>query len=139
MKITIKNLQKKIPIYPLRIKRTILKVLSSEKAKNSGEITVCFVNDKAIKKLNKKYLGRNNSTDVMAFDISIKPQSGCSLADIFISTDTAVRNARIFKTSPAKESELYAVHGILHLLGYDDRTIKQKQLMHKKEARYVNS
>jgi len=139
VKITIKNLQKKIPIYPLRIKRTILKVLSSEKAKNFGEITVCFLNDSAIKKLNKKYLGKDDPTDVLAFDLSIDPQRSCSLADIFISTDTAIKNAGIFKTSPAKESELYVVHGILHLLGYDDRTIKQKQLMHKREAKYVNT
>jgi len=60
-------------------------------------------------------------------------------ADIVISTDTAVRNARIFKTNRFYELHLYLVHGLLHLLGYDDSNRKQIQLMRRKEREYVNT
>ena len=60
------------------------------------------------------------------------------LADIMISTDTAINNARKFKTTPDYELMLYVAHGILHILGYDDRTKTQMKRMRKKEAEYVN-
>ena len=137
MKISIRNFQKKIPVYPKRIKKTILKVLSKEKAKISGEITVCFVNDSRIKKLNKTFHHRDSPTDVLTFDFAEPGNAKGILVDIIISTDTALRNAKIFKTAPEYELNLYLIHGILHLLGYDDRTAKQKQLMRKKEKQYV--
>ena len=130
MKITVKNLQKKIPISPKRIKEAILEALSSQDIKKSGEITVCFVNDKKIRELNLKYHRRDASTDVLAFDIS-SPQSvsGSLFADIIVSTETAICNAKIYNTSPLYESCLYAVHGALHLLGYRDSNTKERELM----------
>jgi len=53
--------------------------------------------------------------------------------DIIISTDAVVANARKFKTSPQHELSLYIVHGILHLLGYDDHAAKDITRMRKKE------
>ena len=139
VKTIIKNFQKKIPINPKRIKKTILKVLSQEGAKLSGEITICFVNDKKIQEFNLKYRHKNRPTDVLAFDILESKESGQMFADIVISTDTAIRNAKIFKTTQLNELYLYVVHGVLHLLGYDDRTQKQRQIMQKKEKEYVDT
>jgi rRNA maturation RNase YbeY len=84
--------------------------------------------------LNVKYLRKNSATDVIAVDFTGKFK-GLSylLAEIFVSTDTAIANARIFKTSPLYEIYLYLIHGALHLLGYDDKTARQKQIMRKKE------
>ncbi|MFA5177849.1 MAG: rRNA maturation RNAse YbeY, partial [Candidatus Omnitrophota bacterium] len=65
MKITIKNLQKKVPIYPARIKKSILRALKDEGLKKQGEITVSFVSDKLIAKLNFKYLKKKKPTDVL--------------------------------------------------------------------------
>ncbi|MFH1458118.1 MAG: rRNA maturation RNase YbeY [Candidatus Omnitrophota bacterium] len=90
--------------------------------KKSGEITVCFVNDKKIKELNLRYLQKNEPTDVLAFD------SG----DIVVSTDAAIRNAKIFETERLYELYLYIIHGVLHLSGYDDKTPKLKKKMDKK-------
>jgi probable rRNA maturation factor len=73
----------------------------------------------------------------MAFDLSAEKNKIC--ADIIISCDTAVKNARIFKTSPQRELKLYVVHGILHILGYDDHTPSQKALMRKKEYVYTSN
>ena len=129
MEIIIKNLQKKIPINPKRIKKAILKVCSLE-GKKSGEINICFVNDKKIRELNYRYLGKDYPTDVIAFDMSGK--AATLQADIAISTDTAVSNAKAFDTTPAYELYLYLVHGLLHLLGYDDRSAKQRKLMEQR-------
>jgi probable rRNA maturation factor len=131
VKVIINNLQKKIPIYPKRIKKAILKTLSKERIKKSGEITVCFVNDKEIRELNLMYLAKNTPTDVIAFDNSSNKK--ILLGDIAISTDTAIRNARIFKTSNFHEIYLYVIHGVLHLLGYDDTSKKDRLIMQKRE------
>jgi len=139
VKIIIKNFQKKIPINPKKIKETILKVLSQEDTKKSGEITICFVGDLKIKELNLRYRHRNSPTDVLVFDILESKNPNRIFADIVISTDTAIQNAGIFKTTPLYELYLYIVHGMLHLLGYDDRTRKQRQLMRQKEKEYVNT
>jgi len=137
VKITIKNLQNKVPVNPKRIIKTVQKVLLREGIKKSGEITVCFVNDKKIKALNSKYLNRNNPTDVIAFNITDAEDKRNIFADIAISADSAVANARAFKTTPLFELYLYVVHGVLHILGYDHRKKSDQLLMRKKEEQIL--
>jgi len=138
MKITIKNLQNKLPICEAKIKKLILKILEGEGIKESGCINICFTDDALIKKFNLKYLKTNSSTDVMAFNLGNNSIGKVLLADIMISTDTALRNAREFKTKADYELMLYIAHGILHILGYNDHNKTQRKLMRKKEAEYVN-
>lgn len=137
MKIVIKNLQKKIPIYPKRIKKAILKTLSLEGAKLAGEITICFVNNKEIKELNLMYLGKDDYTDVIAFDNS-PVNKELLWGDIAISVDMAVHNAKIFKTSYLYEICLYVIHGVLHLLGYSDQNQRERRIMHDKANHILN-
>jgi len=113
--------------------------LSLKRLKISGEITVCLVNDKIITKLNKEYALQNSSTDVLVFDISGPQDKKNMLADIIISTDAAIRNARVFKTAPLHELYLYIIHGSLHLLGYKDKTIAQRKIMQEKEQKLLTS
>lgn len=135
MKIAVKNLQKKISIYPKKIKNLALGILSKEGVRKTGEITISFVNDRKIRGLNLRYLGKDRPTDVLAFNITEAPYISKDIfADIVISTDTAIRNARIFKTSRPYELYLYVIHGLLHILGYEDKSKKEKTAMHKKEA-----
>ncbi len=136
MKITIKNLQNKIPVHPKKIKKLIHKVLKGERIKESGWINICFVNNTLIKKFNAKFLKTNSATDVLAFNLGGGKK--IILADIMISTDTAIKQAAVFKTTPDYELLLYIVHGILHILGYNDRTKTQTKLMRKKESQYVD-
>ena len=58
------------------------------------------------------------------------------MADIVVSADTAIRNAKIYNTTPRQEILLYAIHGILHILGYNDSNPKQRMIMRKKESLY---
>jgi probable rRNA maturation factor len=134
VRINIKNLQKKIPINALaseKIKKAIIGACFFEEVKKPGEVTVCLVDNRTIRELNLCYLADYRATDVMAFDFDL---DGRIVADIVISTDTAVSNARRFKTTPSYELFLYAVHGMLHILGYDDDTSSKRKLMDKKAS-----
>ncbi len=123
LKLNIKNRQKKVSFSQEIVKKIILAALKSKKAKKPTEIDLLFTNDKEIKEFNLLYLGENCPTDVIAFDVSIA-----------ISADTAVRNAKIYQTSPIYELYLYVAHGILHILGYDDNTkVKQRTMQAKAE------
>lgn len=138
VKIFIRNLQKKIPVYPAGIKKSIFKALVNEGVKK-GEITVSFVNDKQIARLNSKYLKISSPTDVLSFNLALgltKPDA--ILADIIVSAETAMRNSKIYKTTPSYELNLYSVHGLLHILGYDDHSRMKRITMRKKESSYVN-
>jgi probable rRNA maturation factor len=130
LRIIIKNLQKKIPINPTRIKKLTFSALSRRDLKKSGELTFCFVNDAQIQKLNSRFLGKKKPTDVLAFELGVKKEEFS--ADIIISTETAFRNAAEFGTSPLFELYLYIAHGILHLQGFDDKTAKGKKEMHRR-------
>ena len=137
MRIIIKNLQNKVPVNSKKAVKAVQKVLWSEGIKKSGEITLSFVNDRKIKELNLKYLGKNNPTDVIAFDLAEPKRPDKLFADIVISTDRAISNAKIFKTAPLYELYLYVVHGMLHLLGYNDKDARQRQIMKDRASRIL--
>jgi len=136
--IIISNLQNKLPIPKMRIKKLVLNILKGEGFNKSGYINICFMNNVLIKRLNTKFLRVNGATDVLAFNLSNKKTKGNILADIAISTDSAISNARSFKTASEVELLLYVAHGVLHILGFNDHAKAQTQLMRKKERKYVN-
>jgi len=136
MKITIKNLQKKLKIHPEKIRKLALKILKGEKVTESGWINICFVDDPVIKEFNAKFHKTKGSTDVLAFNLG--DQNKIVLADIMISADTALKHSKRFKTSAEYELYLYVAHGILHILGFGDHSLAQKKLMRKKESQYVD-
>ncbi len=137
VRITIRNLQKRVLVHPQRIKEIINKTLKKENVKGKVEINICFISDTLIRKLNKKYLKKDSPTDVLAFNMTNPKDKNTLYADILVSTDTALRNARVFKTTPSYELSLYSVHGLLHLLGYDDHSLKNQKIMRKKEFKYA--
>ncbi len=108
------------------------------------DLCIAFVTDRKIKALNKQFLHRAYMTDVLAFDLSdsnapFLKKVGQSKkvrkvkGDVIISTTTAFRNSEIYHTLPEDEIILYIIHGILHLLGYDDHSLKDIKRMRKKE------
>ncbi len=92
-----------------------------------------ITDDKGIKKINRKFLKKNCPTDVLAF-----PYNKHFLGDIVVSVETAKRNGKIFNTSTDYEILLYITHGILHLLGYSDKTGSQKNIIRRKENQILN-
>ena len=84
---------------------------------------------------NKKYLSHNYETDILTFYYENDVNSIDS--DILISTDTVKRNSFKYDTGFEKELLRVVIHGILHLCGYNDETITQKNVMKKKENFYL--
>ena len=76
---------------------------------------------------------------MLTFDISDPKKRNELTADVIVSADTAVKNSKIYYTTPAYELKLYVIHGLLHLLGYDDRLPRQTRLMRKKEKEYADT
>ena len=101
--------------------------------------------DQKICSLNKKFLGLNNATDVLSFDstdeevsYTLSPKNVKEVnGDIIISTDAAIKNAKRFNTSVEHELSLYVVHGVLHLLGYDDHSKNDIAKIRKKEKKIL--
>jgi probable rRNA maturation factor len=92
--------------------RLAKKILKKEKGK--GEINLMLITDKEMRKLNRKFRGKDKATDVLSFRMG---EDGI-LGDIAISTQTAKRNAKRFGVSYGFELKRLFVHGALHLLGY---------------------
>jgi len=117
------------------IERITKKVLELEKKKGFG-LSITYVTDAQIRRLNKKYRGEDSYTDVLAFSMiegrHIRGEVGY-LGDIVISLDAAKRQAKYFDSTKDKELKLYLIHGILHLLGYDDQTKRHIGKMKKRE------
>ena len=138
MKITIENLQKTISINPTRIIRIARRTLLYKKVKK-GTLSIAFVTDQRIKALNKKYLKREYPTDVLSFDLREKPLKNLVEGEIVISTATARRNAKLYGGSLGREIALYVIHGILHLLGFDDHAKRDIERMRREENKILKA
>jgi rRNA maturation RNase YbeY len=112
-----------------------IKELIINELKKTGEISVIFCSDEYLLKLNEQYLNHHYFTDIITFDYVKKSVIS---GDLFISIDRVKENAEIFKTQLIKEIYRVVFHGILHLVGYGDKTENEQKLMREKEDYYLN-
>ena len=143
MKLQIENSQNKIKIDKRKIRSTVLKVLKILDSPDK-EISISFVDDKNIKQLNKQYLGKDKSTNVLSFSLQEGEQGDINpqiLGDIIVSVETAKRDALYGKLTIAQEIDFLIIHGILHLLGYnhENTTKKETNKMQQKEKDLFNA
>ena len=101
-----------------------------------GDLNYIFCSDQFLLELNQKYLQHQHLTDILTFDQSDTPQivSG----DIYISIERVQENAGLYNVSTEQELKRVMVHGILHLMGYNDKTPEQQAEMRKKEEAYLS-
>jgi probable rRNA maturation factor len=85
----------------------------------SGELALVLAGDRTLRALNARYRGKDRPTDVLSFP---GPGGEAGLGDILISVATAERNARSQGRTLARELDVLALHGLLHLLGHDHET-----------------
>ena len=90
-------------------------------------ISVLIVSDRRMAALHQKFCGTSGPTDVLTF------QHG----EIVISAETAARQARIFHSSRATEIQLYLLHGLLHLGGFDDIAAQERRQMHRLQKKLL--
>lgn len=110
------------------------RIFTSLKIKTSKTISLTIISDAEIKKINKKYRSKNTPTDVISFvyEETEKFPGEEMLGEIYISIDTAKRQAKELKHSLKYELQFLFVHGVLHLLGYTHETEeKYAQMMAK--------
>jgi rRNA maturation RNase YbeY len=109
-------------------------VIASE-GKRVGDISFIFCSDEYLLDVNRKYLDHDYYTDIITFDYV---EGAVVNGDIFISVDRVAENAKEFNASFEAELHRIIVHGVLHLLGYKDKSKKEKLLMTEKEDFYIN-
>ena len=101
-----------------------------------GKINLILTSDSHLLELNKKYLDRDYLTDVITFDYS---ENQGVAGDVFISVTRVKENAEVYGESFDLELKRVMAHGILHLLGYDDKTDAEMSLMRKKEDYFLEN
>lgn len=121
--------------FPKKKARWIKWVVNTEGGRISA-INIIFCTDAYLLKLNKQYLHHNTLTDIVTFQHSApgEPLEG----DIFISISRVKQNARTYKADFDHELSRVIIHGVLHLLGYKDKSASQKAKMRQKEDAYLS-
>jgi len=117
-----------------KIRIWIEDVIKKEK-KTVGDITYIFCDDDYLLERNKEFLDHNTLTDIITFNYCIDNNIS---SDIMISIDRVKENSTTFENSFNEELKRIMIHGILHLIGYNDKSDKEKELMREKENFYLN-
>ncbi|NMB83060.1 MAG: rRNA maturation RNase YbeY [Ignavibacteria bacterium] len=98
-------------------------------------LDINFVTEETITEINKRYLNHNYATDIISFNYSF--ESNNLDGEILICNAVALSNAARFNTTYEQELRRLIIHGILHLIGYDDSTDAQRKLMRAKENKIL--
>ena len=96
-------------------------------------MSVALVGDARMGELHEEFMGIHGPTDVLTFSIDENASGAVTSGEVVVCVPEAKRQAAVRKIPPRHEVLLYAIHGMLHLLGYDDRTPRDFQLMHRTE------
>jgi rRNA maturation RNase YbeY len=99
-----------------------------------GSINYIFTSDKYLLGINKEYLNHEYFTDIITFNYCQENQIN---GDIYISIDTVKNNSQRFDVSFVDELHRVMIHGVLHLIGFNDLTEEQKIIMRQKENEYL--
>ena len=111
-----------------------LKAVATEESRKLGRINIIFCSDNYLLDVNIKFLQHDYYTDIITFDYCEKDVLS---GDLFISIDSVRSNAEFFGTTFENELNRVIVHGILHLIGYDDHTEEDQKIMRSKENFYL--
>jgi len=102
--------------------------------KSIDNVNYIFCSDPYLLEINKKHLQHDYFTDIITFPLGYDPIA----ADIFISVERVVENAKNLKLEFDHELQRVIVHGLLHMMGYDDKDESSQKLMRNKENYYIN-
>jgi probable rRNA maturation factor len=115
------------------LKKWLYRVIENENFK-AGDISIVFTSDEYLLSINREYLDHDYYTDVITFDYSTdRIISG----DILISVDRVKENAKLFNVGFIDELDRVILHGVLHLLGYNDADEQDSAIMRSKETEYL--
>ena len=131
MKLDIIDLQKFYRIDKNTVRKLVKGILKDEG--KDAELNIVFLDNKRIKEINKNFLGHNYATDVLSFSYNETSLKNNITGEIIVSVEMAAKLAQNNWHAVEGEVALYIVHGLLHLLGYDDRQKRNAKKMHQRE------
>jgi len=130
--ITFERIKKSIQFKP--VIRKLIKELVVDEEKELGEISIIFTSNEHILEINRTFLNHHYFTDVITFPESKRDRIS---GDIYISLDQVRMNSKRYNTAFIDEVTRVVIHGILHLIGYEDDTEEKKMIMREKEDSYL--
>ncbi len=130
MKIYVFNKQKDLKLSSKSARAIVRAVIDHEKA-DFTEVGLYFVSEKKIGELHDQFFNDPTPTDCISFPLSFG-------GEVFVCPKTALLYADQHQLDPYEEAALYIVHGLLHLMGYDDLEEKARRIMRKKEKSCMN-
>jgi probable rRNA maturation factor len=135
MRISVSCPQETVIIDRKRMRQVAETVLFGEGIDNA-EISLAFVDNQTIQQLNRRYLEHDEPTDVLSFPASDGPKNKLG-GELVIGAEVACAEAESREHPLEAELALYVIHGLLHLLGYDDRNGEGRAKMRAKEKHYL--
>lgn len=116
------------------LKRWIKDCVSNEN-RIIGEINIIMCSDEYLLQLNRDHLKHDYYTDIITFDYTIENTIS---GDLYISTERVFENANKFRTDQKKELYRVIIHGVMHLIGYKDKTKKDTLIMRRQEQKSLD-
>lgn len=113
----------------------LIALLKKEFSFSIQQLLINIVNSEYLLEINKKFLHHNFPTDIITFDYSKKKL--LFDAELYISLQDAENNAKLYNASLEQELMRLVIHGVLHLLGFDDKSSKKRVVMKKMEDQLV--
>jgi probable rRNA maturation factor len=138
MAVAVANRQRGVRVAGPRIVRSAARALAAV-GRAGADVEVLVVDDDTIRDLNATFRGIRRRTDVLAFPLEMPESPTRLVGQIVISADTAARQAERLAVPLALELDLLVTHGVLHLVGWDDRDPLEAQLMHEREREILSA
>ena len=121
-----------------KIVKEIAELILKDKNINNAHVSFIFCSDDLLSKLKKEYFGVDQLTDVITFDLSEDAEKFLE-AEIYVNLKRANINAKKYDQTFNDEVKRLIIHGLLHLLGFDDKTFDEKLEMEKLENQYLKT
>jgi len=118
--------------------RLIRHVVEAEEA-SLLHVSVVLSDHDTVRRLNQSYLDHDYNTDVLSFSLRETEDTDEVEGEVYVDLDTAAERHEEFDTTFEREAYRYVVHGVLHLLGYDDATDEGQKRMRAKEDQYLDA
>src|SRR5262249_37625545 len=135
-KVSIASPQEIVDIDRGRMRQVVRAVLEGEGIAEA-EVSLAFVDNPTIHRLNRQFLGHDEPTDVLSFPLS-EPPARKLAGELVIGVEVAKAEAGQRGHDVTAELALYVIHGVLHLCGYDDRTSEGAAAMRGRERHYLS-
>src|SRR5947209_5432284 len=134
-KVSIASPQDAVPLDRGRLRDIARSVLAGENVADY-EISLAFVDNATIHRLNKQYLHHDEPTDVLSFPLS-DPSAKKLAGELVLGAEVALEQAQARGHDVQAELALYVIHGLLHLCGYDDKDARNAKEMRARERHYL--